>query len=313
MESPLVSIVCATYNHEPYLARALDGFLMQETTFPIEIILAEDCSTDGTRKVIEDWLDVNVEERQEGNLYLLKNGMLLRYIWSENNVGANANEKRAMAAASGKYIAFCEGDDYWTDSKKLQKQFDFLEQNPDVVACYTRFYILEGGNIREDYIGDLFKKEYELRLNEDIFCHRWTTQYLTMMFRKEKLPYNLCDVFTNYRDTHQMVYLYHQGVLAVLNFFGGVYRVTGKGIYTSKPSFEKHVLNVNVYRDLWKMFHTPTTKSLYMQAMQNAIDDRATDKYKNKWNLYEWILCRFIYTGEVKRLLKNIVRVLRRI
>ena len=114
---PLVSICCATYNHEKYLAQALESFLMQKVNFPIEIVVGEDCSTDGTPQIVREYA-----ERFPG---------LVKVITSDANVGAVPNALGIWAAARGKYIALCEGDDYWTDPQKLQKQVDFLEQNPD--------------------------------------------------------------------------------------------------------------------------------------------------------------------------------------
>ena len=111
--TPLLSIVTITYNHEPFIAKTIEGVLMQQVKFPIELIIAEDCSTDGTRAICQR--------------YAAQYPALIRLITSESNVGAIANERRDMRAARGKYIAFCEGADYWTDPLKLHKQVDFLE------------------------------------------------------------------------------------------------------------------------------------------------------------------------------------------
>jgi glycosyltransferase involved in cell wall biosynthesis len=113
----VVSICCATYNHEEYLAQAMESFLMQRVDFPIEIIIGDDCSTDRTPQIVQDYA-----ERFPG---------LVKAITSETNVGVSLNAFRIRAAARGKYIALCEGDDYWTDPQKLQKQVDFLEKNPE--------------------------------------------------------------------------------------------------------------------------------------------------------------------------------------
>lgn len=121
---PLLSVVTITYNHEPYIAKCIEGVLMQKVNFPIEFIIAEDCSTDGTRAICED--------------YAAKYPNLIRLVTSESNVGALNNEKRAMLAARGKYIAFCEGDDYWTYPLKLQTQVDFLDAHLDYSVCFHR-------------------------------------------------------------------------------------------------------------------------------------------------------------------------------
>ena len=121
-----VSICCITYNHESYIGQAIDGFLMQKTNFNVEILIGEDCSTDSTRVVIDE--------------YCIKYPGKIKLITYEKNVGSINNHKNTILQATGKYIAMCDGDDFWTDPFKLQKQVDFLEANPEYVICchYTK-------------------------------------------------------------------------------------------------------------------------------------------------------------------------------
>jgi len=111
----VVSICTITYNHEAFVAEALDSFLMQETDFPFEIVIDDDCSTDNNAKVIQPYID------KYPNIFNAN----LRSV----NVGMQENGEGNLKRAKGKYIALCEGDDYWTDPLKLQKQVDFLEGN----------------------------------------------------------------------------------------------------------------------------------------------------------------------------------------
>jgi glycosyltransferase involved in cell wall biosynthesis len=120
-DSIAVSICCITYNHEKYIAQAIDGFLMQNSTFAYEIIIGEDRSTDDTGRLVREYAD--------------RYPNLIKRVTSERNVGARLNGIRTRAAAQGKYIALCEGDDYWTDPLKLQKQVDFLESHPGCAMC----------------------------------------------------------------------------------------------------------------------------------------------------------------------------------
>jgi glycosyltransferase involved in cell wall biosynthesis len=119
---PLVSVVMTTYNHQPYLAEAIEGVAAQEVDFPIELLIGEDCSTDGTRQVALD--------------YQKKYADRIRVILHESNVGGIENDRRLMSKSRGRYVAFCEGDDYWTDSKKLASQVEILERFRDVNLCY---------------------------------------------------------------------------------------------------------------------------------------------------------------------------------
>lgn len=122
-EQPLVSISCITYNHAPFLRKCLDSFLSQATSFPIEVVIHDDASTDGTQEIILDYCnkypDVFFPLLQKENQYSKGvRGMMAKF-----------NFPRCR----GKYIALCEGDDYWTDAGKLQKQVEVLEKNPEVV------------------------------------------------------------------------------------------------------------------------------------------------------------------------------------
>lgn len=123
MKDVLVSICCITYNHELYIKDVLDGFVMQKTDFPFEIVISDDCSKDGTRKAIDE--------------YKAKYPEHIRDISPKENMGSMQNFLYVQRSANGKYIALCEGDDYWTDPYKLQKQVDFLESHPDYSLCFT--------------------------------------------------------------------------------------------------------------------------------------------------------------------------------
>ncbi len=120
--TPLLSILCITYNHEKYIGQAIDSFLMQETYFPIEIVIGDDCSKDGTSLIIEN--------------YKKKHPSLVRIVTSKSNVGFVENFRRTLNACKGRYIAICEGDDYWIDKQKVQIQVEFLESHPEYVITY---------------------------------------------------------------------------------------------------------------------------------------------------------------------------------
>jgi glycosyltransferase involved in cell wall biosynthesis len=138
-ETPLVSVLMLTYNHEPYIAQAIDSVLMQKTDFPYELIIGEDCSTDGTRAIVEKYAHTYPK--------------IIRVITGPLNIGALANIIRINAAARGKYIATLEGDDFWNDELKLQKQADFLECNPEygLVHSDVNHWHEEGSVLAEKY------------------------------------------------------------------------------------------------------------------------------------------------------------------
>ena len=136
ISNPVVSICCITYNHEKYIEETIDSFLMQETDFPFEIVIGEDCSTDGTKKIIDD--------------YIKEYPKLIKLVTSESNVGMNLNFSRTILSCKGQYIALCEGDDYWTDKDKLQIQIEEMQKYPEVdMSFHPAYELIDGkqGNI----------------------------------------------------------------------------------------------------------------------------------------------------------------------
>jgi glycosyltransferase involved in cell wall biosynthesis len=134
---PTVSICCITYNHEKYIAQAIESFLMQKTNFPYEIIIGEDCSRDQTRAVC-----IEYHKRYSDKIKLFLNN---------SNKGMHRNFLDSLDACQGKYIAVCEGDDYWIDPYKLQKQVAYLEANPEYGLVFTdadHYHEVDGSHIR---------------------------------------------------------------------------------------------------------------------------------------------------------------------
>lgn len=125
---PMVSVRCITYNHAKYISEALDSFLSQKTNFPFEVVIHDDCSTDGTTELIKDYA-ANFPN-------IIKPMLEKENLWHQKISFA----KKLNAACHGKYIALCEGDDYWCDEQKLQKQFDFMESHPDYTICLANSY-----------------------------------------------------------------------------------------------------------------------------------------------------------------------------
>lgn len=175
-DNPLVSIRCITYNHELYIAQALDGFLMQKTSFPFEVIVHDDASTDKTADIIRE--------------YEAKFPKIIKPIYETENQYSkhDGSLSRIMnAACKGKYIAFCEGDDYWINENKLQLQVDFLENNPDYGMCYTSFNILhQNSGVLEENLFNTKPEKYqsEYTLEEWIYKAGYIAP-MSWLFKKE--------------------------------------------------------------------------------------------------------------------------------
>ena len=142
---PMVTVRTSTYQHASFIKQCIEGVLMQKTDFPIEFIIGEDFSKDGTREIVFE--------------YAKKYPDIIRVFTADYNVGSKVNGRRCINAARGKYMALCEGDDYWVDPLKLQKQVDFLEKNPDYnfsAGAYNT--INEKGEIK---LGESYEKKKE--------------------------------------------------------------------------------------------------------------------------------------------------------
>ena len=197
-KNPLVSICCVTYNHEPYIRQCLDGFMMQKTDFPFEVIIHDDASTDGTADIIREY-----EARYPG---------IIKPIYQKENQyskGVGISETYVYPRAQGKYIAICEGDDYWIDPYKLQKQVDFLEGHSEYSMCSTAYREIYGHE-KKDIVLSTCNVSYS---NGVIYNF---TRTLTIVYRKEMLLKSnyveYCKTKYKYsRDLHLIYHLLREG------------------------------------------------------------------------------------------------------
>lgn len=150
---PLVATSTLTFNHARYIRECLEGFLMQKTTFPVRIVIFDDCSTDGTSEIIQEY-----QERYPHLFHITRPPFNTWKHPQRREYGKPFREARGVA----KYIAMCEGDDYWTDPLKLQKQVDFLEANPEYIMCFTN---VEKYNVKDG------TKQKALSYKKSTFTH----------------------------------------------------------------------------------------------------------------------------------------------
>ncbi|MBR4914630.1 MAG: glycosyltransferase [Clostridiales bacterium] len=178
MDEITVSIICVTYCHEKYLRKTLDGFLSQKTDFKFEILVHDDASGDDTPNIMRE--------------YEQKYPDIVRAVYQKENKyskGVRITDEILLPMVRGKYMAFCEGDDYWCDENKLQKQVDFLESHPDYTVCVhnTRNIYLKSGKTEIPY-GD---KEKDLTLEDVVRCGSQSFHYSSQLVRTDfykKLP-----------------------------------------------------------------------------------------------------------------------------
>ena len=159
-EKPRVSVICITYGHEDYIAKALDSFLMQKTDFPYQILVGEDNGPDRTAEIVMSYAEKYPD-------------IIIPFIRKEN-MGAQRNLIDLCSRAETEYLAFCEGDDYWTDENKLQKQFDLMESRPEYRMCFHNTMIMADSSW---YLYDYYKKDK----NDIIYIPESIPQYDTSL------------------------------------------------------------------------------------------------------------------------------------
>lgn len=173
----LVSISCTTYNHASYLRKCLDGFIMQQCNFNFEILVHDDASTDNTIQIINEY--------QKKFPLLIKPIIQEKNQWSQGVRGMNATYN--YSRAKGKYIAMCEGDDYWTDPYKLQKQVDFMEANPDCSVCFPKTLVKTYQNkVPDHFYGLDLEKSTKFSLEDFIKTdNAMGVRTVGLLFKKE--------------------------------------------------------------------------------------------------------------------------------
>ena len=302
-DKPLVAIHCLVYNHGPFLRDCFEGFVMQQTNFPFVAIVHDDASTDGSAAIISEYAekypDIIKPIYETENQYSKRDGALGRIM--------NA----AIDATGAKYVAICEGDDYWTDPLKLQKQVGFMEANSDCSISFHRYDIYDdvSGNWRKDscdfYVYDNVSA---VEVTTDMFLKHWVTQPLTMIYRRG-LYLGTNEGYKFYRDQHIIFHLLQAGKCVLLNFSGGVYREHQGGIH-SKTSIESQCrIGCTIAGELYKKNgRTKILKLNYLRYLDwgvsvfSSIDNVQSLKY---------IFQRFLVSFSVRKLIKQLFNIIK--
>lgn len=196
--SSLVDVAIITYNHEAFIRQALDGVLAQQTSFPVRMVIGEDCSTDGTRAILQEY-----QQRYPDRIQLLL---------PAHNIGVMANLVNVINACQAPYVALLEGDDCWTDVHKLQQQVDFLEGHQDFSLCFHDAELFWDGHEQPAYPLSQLKKQ--LQNGEAEFTHAdivrdgWFIPTASIVFRRsaaKNLPDWLLNVFSGDYSLHLLI------------------------------------------------------------------------------------------------------------
>ena len=235
---PLVSISCITYNHASYIKECIDGFLMQKTNFNFEVLIHDDHSTDGTEEIIKEYAkqypDIIKPLFEKENQYSLGKP-IGSAVWN-------------LPRARGEYIAICEGDDYWIDPYKLQKQVDFLESHPDYGMCYTKVkrFVQKSNQFIDEWGGP--NETMDKLLIEN------TIPTLTAVFHKAIYYNYLTELHPSKRgwlmgDYPIWLYFAQNSKIKFINETTGVYRICTESASHSND-LEKIIRFNNSYHDI---------------------------------------------------------------
>lgn len=314
--SPLVSICCITYNHVNYIRDAIEGFLIQKTSFPFEIIIHDDASTDGTVEIIEEYAnkypDLFVKILQKENQ------------WSKG--GGSIFARFVFPIARGKYIALCEGDDYWTDSLKLQKQVDIMEENPDCSLCVGGYELFNTATkIKKTVITTLKNKKEEINengyyFNLEMTKKKYITKTLTALFKNEVKILNELVKYKNSRDIHLFYHLLKNGQKGYyFKEILGAYRIHVGGIHSMLNSELKWRNQYRLSKELFQINNDEFSRYMHLHhtiglLSYNIFNKQIINNCRENINLFKEVKSLFRSYKEIKLLIvligKNIKTIL---
>lgn len=246
IDVPMVSICCITYNHEPYIRQCLEGFVMQKTNFKFEAIVHDDASTDHTADIIRE--------------YAAKYPDIIKPIYETENQYSkhDGSVRRIMGAAcTGKYIALCEGDDYWIDPLKLQKQVDFLEANPEYSMCFHKADAIfwPSGELSPLY-QNLEEKDYTI----DEIAENWIVPTASVVYRsifQNKIPINKKFI---HGDIVLFLTMATNGKVHCLNDKMSIYRRISSGVMLKMNNYNRsekathYLMVIKSWKEISKYF-----------------------------------------------------------
>jgi len=255
MDQITVSIFLLTYNQEQFIAQTINSILMQKTNFNFQIVIGEDCSTDGTRSICETFA-----EKYSNKIKLLPA--------LEKNIGLIANYMRTIKACEGKYIAICDGDDYWIDENKLQKQVSFLEDNPNYSIVYSK--------LKKLFPDGTFKESIQRKLKQagdfDDLVFENVIPSVTVLFRNRQNISAVPTWITNFPYGDWPTYLWilkDGGKIYFMDEITAVYRMhIGVSAQVRKSSSNTLLVNLGILKCIWNDSGFHHKKSIVLRAIQ---------------------------------------------
>jgi glycosyltransferase involved in cell wall biosynthesis len=280
MVNPLLSVCVITYNHVKFIQQAIDSVLMQKVNFVYELIIADDCSTDGTREIL--------------NIYKNKFPAIIKLILQEKNVGSTKNFLDVKPDTVSKYVAYLEGDDYWTDPYKLQKQVEFLEANPQYSMCFTNSIVVDSENkiLKNERVPEDKRRNLTQKDILSGYCPPINTALVKAELPQKYLPYfsGLLngDFFISSLSTQH-------GDAGYLDINSAAYRMHSNGIWSASDDDYRTINFIKLNRRLAELV-VPENKHIALNNIQ------ASYKKLNKFNTEEDFLDKSFWTPQTAML-----------
>ena len=290
-KNPVVSVHMITYNHEPYIRQAIEGVMMQKTDFEFDLVIGEDCSQDKTREICFE--------------YQKKYPDKIRVFWWHENVSKlGGNGRRTRAHCRGEFIAFCEGDDYWTDEFKLQRQIDFLRSHKDYIA------VADGGDIlvTTNHSFHPFNNQpaHDVSIEELVTKRRFPTAGVVLRARycstyDKEVRYSF--------DTMMWCYWARQGKFRYTAKNTSVYRKGNQGITVYTAPLDWARIKNKWYLELYRVFSSNVAENIlrneiwkdYMAAafyyLRHGNLQLTIDSYKLARKYYRVRTCLYFFLG----------------
>lgn len=298
----MVSIWCITYNHEPYIRQCLEGFVMQKTNFRFEAIVHDDASTDGTAAIVREYAEKYPD-------------IIKPILETENQYskGDGSLERIMDETCTGKYIAICEGDDYWIDPLKLQKQVDFLESHPDYTMCFhnaINFYVQNN----EVSLFNHFELDAELLPYDAI--NNWFVPTASILVRKEYLqdPGWLTKIYSG--DYSLILKALNGGRIYGLKDIMSIYRINTIGSSATARMVGKSTFIMEEHLKLLESFNNGTNYKFNKEVSSRIVFLKKNIKFQ-KLRERKSLLILFNYTLyekcflKIKRISKKIIECFR--
>lgn len=277
-----VSICMIPYNHEKYISQAIDSILSQKTKFDYQIVIGEDCSTDKTREIV-----TNYKEKYPDKI---------RLILHENNIGMHHNFANTLGACDGQYIAILESDDYWINPEKLQKQIDFLDENPDFSYCFHDVETIFE-EVSEKHKSDELKLDKDILDLEDLLIKGWIAKTASIVLRNHLISFeNLPPWFykVNSTDYTLQILLAEQGKIKFLKGKMAAYRRHPEGRSLSFKDLEfidKKIDQEYIFRKYLSTKYKKKYNKIFRKRLAKLYFKKTKILAENNMNFFRRITC----------------------